>query len=332
MPINPPPRFSLSQLPTPIESFPLTPDPKSGVNIFIKRDDLTGSVLSGNKVRKLEFLFYDLISQKADIVITCGGVQSNHCRAVAALAAMSGIECHLVLKGKAPRKPEGNYFLDKLFGAKIKFVTEKEYEVDADGAMRKLANRLKSKKRRPYIIPEGGTDPLGLWGYIKAITEIKKQAAKAKIKIDTICCAVGSGGTYAGLYLGTKIYRWDVNILGIAVCRDSEYFQKKIYDNCIAVENEIGRNLKVDPGEIDIDDHFVGQGYAKFGDTEIDFIKNVAKNSGLVLDPSYTSKAMLGLFGNIVEGKFKKRSNVIFIHTGGQWGLMPFGNKIFPNK
>jgi D-cysteine desulfhydrase len=330
MTIKFPPRFSLSQLPTPIESLPLTPNPKSGVNIFVKRDDLTGSVLSGNKIRKLEFLFYDLVSRKADTVITCGGVQSNHCRAVAALAAMSGIECHLVLKGKAPSKPEGNYFLDKLLGAKVKFVTEKEYETDADGVMRKLADRLKLKKRRTYIIPEGGTDPLGLWGYIKALAEIKKQIAKANIKVDTICCAVGSGGTYAGLYLGTKIYRWNVNVFGIAVCRDTAYFQKKVYDSCIAIEKEIGRNLKINPEEIDIDDRFIGPGYAKVGHLEIDFIKNVAKNSGLILDPSYTSKALLGLFSNIADGKFKKRSNVIFIHTGGQWGLMPFGNKLFP--
>jgi D-cysteine desulfhydrase len=310
-----------------LEALPLSPAPKSGIEILIKRDDLTGSVLSGNKIRKLEFLFYDLVSKKTDVVITCGGVQSNHCRAVAALCAMSGIECHLVLKGKKPRVPDGNYFLDRLFGAWTTFVTVREYEKNIYGIMKKIGDRYKGKKKKPYIIPEGGTDPLGIWGYVKALEEIRKQALKAKISIDTICCAVGSAGTYAGLYLGSKIYGWEVQIFGVAVARNSRYYEKVIFDNCIAFEGVIGKNLKIDPEEFDIDDRFIGPGYGRIGPVETDFIKKVARNSGIVLDPAYTSKALLGLFHNIADGKFRNRSNIIFIHTGGHWGLLPLRRK-----
>jgi D-cysteine desulfhydrase len=327
MKINPPARFSLAQIPTPIEVLPLSPAPESGIEIFIKRDDLTGSILSGNKIRKLEFLFYDLVSKKSDIVITCGAVQSNHCRAVAALCAMSNIECHLVLKGKEPKIPDGNYFFDRLFGAKATFVSVREYEKDINGIMERIAGRYRKNKKKPYVIPEGGTDPLGIWGYVKALEEIKRQCRKSKIRIDTICCAVGSGGTYAGLYLGNKIARWNVNIFGVSVFRNKPHCQKVIYDNCIAFEKTIGKKLFIDPKEFEIDDNHIGPSYGKIGPEETDFIRNVAANSGIVLDPAYTSKALLGLFRNIADGKFQRGSKILFIHTGGQWGLLPSRRK-----
>lgn len=325
--IQPPPRFSLSQLPTPLEILPLSPDPRSRIEILIKRDDLTGSILSGNKIRKLEFLFYDLVSKKSDIVITCGGVQSNHCRAVAALCASSGIECHLVLKGKAPKTPDGNYFLSTLLGAKSEFVSVAEYENRINEIMRELAARYAKKGKKPYIIPEGGSDPLGVWGYVKALEEIRKQAIKSKIDVSAIACAVGSGGTYAGLYLGTKLSGWNVKILGYAVCRDSMYFKKRIYDLCLGFEKGADVDLGIDPREFEIDDRFIGPGYARIGPQETDFIKNVAVNSGIVLDPAYTSKALLGLFTSVADGRFEKGSNIVFIHTGGQWGLLPLRRK-----
>jgi len=327
MKINPPPRFSLSQLPTPLEIFPLSPDPKSKVEILIKRDDMTGSILSGNKIRKLEFLFYDLISQKADTVITCGGVQSNHCRAVAALCACAGLECHLILKGKKPRVPDGNLFLSTLLGAKCDYITSAEYEKNVDKIMSDKARTLSKKGKKAYVIPEGGSDPLGAWGYIKALQEIRGQSQKAKIRIDAIACAVGSGGTYAGLYLGSKMIGWDVKIVGYAVSRDSTHYKKRIYDLCIGFTKGANLNFAVDPAEFDIDDRYIGPGYAKIGNRETDFIRKVAMNSGIILDPAYTSKALLGLFGNISERKFKQRSNIIFIHTGGQWGLLPMRGK-----
>ena len=326
--IQPPPRFSLAQLPTPIERLQLSPDPDSGVEIFVKRDDLTGSVLSGNKVRKLEFLFYDLLASGAKAVVTCGGVQSNHCRAVAAVSAMAGVECHLVLKGREPKSSTGNYFLSTLFGAKIKFVSVREYEENIDEIMRGLAGKLRARGKKAYVIPEGGSDPLGAWGYIKAFQEIQAQAEKANLKFDIIVTAVGSGGTYAGLYLGAKMTSADTRILGFAVCRDSLHFQRRIFDICLTVQNELNTDLKLKPAEIEIDDRFIGPGYAKIGPTEADFIRNVAVNSGLVLDPAYTSKALLGLFSSVSEGKFSPGSRILFIHTGGIFGIYPSAGKI----
>jgi D-cysteine desulfhydrase len=328
MKIPPPPRFSLAQLPTPLEILPLSPDPKSNIEILIKRDDLTGSILSGNKIRKLEFLFYDLVSKKTDVVITCGGLQSNHCRAAAALCASSGIECHLVLKGRKPKNPDGNYFLVSLFGAKSDFVGAAEYERDVDNIMRRLAARYARKGKKTYIIPEGGSDPLGAWGYIKAVDEIRKQARKANINIDSMACAVGSGGTYAGLYLGTRMSRWNVDITGFAVNRNADHHKRHIYDLCLAFERGHGENLRIDPAQFDIDDRFIGPGYARIGEAEADFIRNIAKYSGIVLDPAYTSKALLGLFTCVQEGKFKGEKNILFIHTGGQWGLFPQRRKL----
>jgi D-cysteine desulfhydrase len=327
MKIHPPPHFCLSQLPTPIEMFHLSPAPKSRVDIFIKRDDLTGSILSGNKIRKLEFHLYDIIANKAEIAITCGGIQSNHCRAVAAICAMAGLECHLVLKGKVPKIPDGNYFLSTLMGARTHFITVREYEENVAGIMDDLARKFRESGRRTYIIPEGASDSIGAWGYVKAMTEIKKQVDKAGVKLDAIAVAVGSGGTYAGLYLGARLLNWEIDILGFSVNRSADYFQRRIFDICVAFEADIGKSLSINPSEIKIDDGFIGPGYAKIGSTERDFIRDVARHSGIVLDPAYTAKALLGLFSYVNDGRFRKGSKVLFIHTGGQWGLLPMRNE-----
>ena len=158
------------------------------------------------------------------------------------------------------------------------------------------------------------------------------QAETAGLKFDTIVTAVGSGGTYAGLYLGSKMTGMNTKILGFAVCRDKVHFQKRIFDLCVAFQAGMNADLAIDPAEIEIDDRFIGPGYAKIGPEESNFIRNVAVNSGLVLDPAYTSKALLGLFSCIAEHKFAPKSKILFIHTGGSWGLLPMAKKILPNR
>jgi D-cysteine desulfhydrase len=235
------------------------------------------------------------------------------------------VECHLVLKGREPKTPAGNFFLSRLFGAKTRFISEKEYEANVDGIMHAMARRLNTRGKKAYVIPEGGSDPLGVWGYIKALQEIKAQAETANLDFDTIVTAVGSGGTFAGLYLGSKITGWNVKIMGFAVCRNTLHFQRRIFDLCLTVEKELGADLGLDPADIDIDDCFIGPGYARIGRTEADFIRDIAIHSGLVLDPAYTSKALLGLFTRIAERRFPPGSQVLFIHTGGIFGLLPMG-------
>jgi D-cysteine desulfhydrase len=315
--------------PTPLEMFSLTPAPRSGIEIFIKRDDQTGSELSGNKIRKMEFVLYDLISKRSDIIITCGGVQSNHCRVVAALAARVGLDCELILKGKQTTLPDGNFLLDKLYKAKTRIITEKEYEKDIEGILIKRAKTLKKSGRKPYIIPEGASTPLGVWGYFLAGLELKEQLDKAGIKAGYIACAVGSGGTYAGLYLASLYLKWPVKILGFAVCRNTDYFIGKILNLVEQFIDDYKLNLKPDPSEVFIDDNYIGPGYAKISQRETDFIKSVAANSGIILDPAYTSKSMIGLFDYIAEGKIGRNSAVVFIHSGGLLSIFPQRKKLF---
>lgn len=327
--LNPPPRFQLAMTPTPLEMLSLTPAPRSGIEIFIKRDDQTGSELSGNKVRKMEFILYDLIAKKSDIIITCGGVQSNHCRVVAALAARVGLDCELILKGRPATLPDGNFLLNKLFKARMKIITEKEYEKDIEGILIKRARALKKRGRRPYIIPEGASTPLGVWGYLLAGLELKGQLDKAGISADYIVCAVGSGGTYAGLYLASLYLKWPVRILGFAVCRNTDYFKGKILSLVEQFSDNYKLNLKPDPSRIFIDDNYIGPGYAKISRREADFIKSVAANSGIILDPAYTAKSMIGLFNYIIEEKISRNSTVVFIHTGGLLSIFPQRKKLF---
>lgn len=310
--------------PTPIELFGLSPAPKSGIDIFIKRDDLTGSELSGNKIRKLEFVLYDAISKKSNTLITCGGIGSNHCRVTAALAARAGLGCKLVLKGKKPAISDGNLLLDNLYGATIKFVSEQQYEADIEKILKQEAAHLVRKGRKPYIIPEGASNPLGLWGYFLAGIEIKRQIDKLSLKIDTIVCAVGSGGTYAGLYLASLYLNWPVRILGFAVARDCLYYTRRIIKLADEFVDNYNIDLRPSISDIEIDDAYIGPGYAQIGKKEADFIKGVARNSGIILDPAYTAKAMYGLFDYIIRGQIKQKSKVLFLHTGGLLSVFPY--------
>jgi D-cysteine desulfhydrase len=315
--LKPPPRFQLAMTPTPIEAFGLSPAPKSGIEIFLKRDDLTGSELSGNKIRKLEFILYDAVSQGSDTLITCGGVGSNHCRATAALAARAGLGCQLFLKGKKPASIDGNLLLDTLFGAKISYVTEQAYETNIDGLMERHAAKLKQSGKRPYVIQEGASNPLGLWGYLLEGIELKRQLDKAGIKADYIVCAVGSGGTYAGLHLAAQYLNWPVQIIGMAVARNSQYFENKIGRLLIDFAEKYSFPINIQNRLINIDDSYIGPGYAKISNKEASFMKGIAANAGIILDPAYTAKAMIGLFDYISKEKIPAKSKVVFIHTGG---------------
>lgn len=326
--LNPPPRFQLAMTPTPIEALGLSPAPKSGIEIFLKRDDMTGSELSGNKVRKLEFILYDAITRKSDTLISCGGKNSNHCRAVAALAARTGLNCELYLEGKPTKIPDGNILLDTLFKAQIKYVTEKQFD-DIDEILHKRADYLLHQGKKPYVIPAGASNTLGMWGYVLAGIELKKQLDKSGINVDYIACAAGSGGTYAGLYIASLYLKWPVKILGYAVCHDTEYFINKVGSLVENFVEENGLNLDINPSDINIDDNYIGPGYAKIGKKEADFIKGMAANSGIILDPAYTGKAMLGLFDSIIKGKIKKKSNVVFVHTGGLLSVFSFRKHLF---
>jgi D-cysteine desulfhydrase len=318
-----PGRIELANLPTKIEKLERFSKELGGPNIYIKRDDQTGTEFSGNKVRKLEFTVKQALDMGCDMLITCGGIQSNHARATAAVAAKLGMSSYLVLRTKENIKPDGNHFIDKLLGANIKFITPEDYSNRRMEVMEELKEEMTLKGYKPYIIPEGASNGIGNFGYFKAMEEIIQQEKELGIKFDTIVTAVGSGGTYGGLILANELYEHDAKIYGINVCDDAEYFQNRIY--CILNESVkyINKSLSMCKEEINIIDGYVGRGYALSRPEELEFIHEIGRLEGVILDPVYTGKAMYGLKDQIMKGNFKDSSNILFIHTGGLFGLFP---------
>jgi D-cysteine desulfhydrase len=323
-----PERVRRARLPTPIEPAPRLAQ-KLGVELLVKRDDLTGATLSGNKIRKLEFLFAEALAQGADTVITCGGEQSNHCRATAIAAVELGLRAQLLLRTDDPKNPpasEANILLDRLVGADIRWVSREEYKrraqlfVEAQGQLLALA-------RKAYIIPEGGSNALGAWGYIGCVEELAEQLGDAPL---TIVYAAGSGGTGAGIILGIKLLKLPWRAVGINVCDDKPYFVAAIGE---IVEQAIARwslPVSFDREEIEICDGHVGIGYAKSRPEELATLRDVARSSGLILDPVYTGKAFHGMQAELARDPKVFGERICFLHTGGIYGVFPKSTELAP--
>jgi len=303
-----PPRVQLARLPTPLLPLDRLSDRWGGPRIFVKRDDLTGALLTGNKIRKLEFSLGEALDSGATRIITCGGLQSNHCRATAAACARLGLECVVYLRTYDPQAvPDGNHLLDVLLGAEIRFVEPDEYK--------KLG-----PTREGYWIPEGASNEVGLWGYIEACTELGDR------KFDALWHAIGSGGTTAGLAAGSVIHAMETPLVGVPVCDDADYFYKKI-DSILRTARFRWPKLLPDlpPARelVEIVDGFQGKGYAINRPAEWALLREVAQTEGLLLDPVYTVKAMMGLRQAIRDGRYTRDHEVCFLHTGGIYGLFP---------
>ena len=323
-----PERIFRARLPTPIEPARRLSQ-KLGVELLIKRDDLTGSVLSGNKIRKLEFLFAEAASQGADTVITCGGEQSNHCRATAVAAAELGLRSYLLLRTdnpKEPPAPEANILLDRLVGAEIRWVSRDEYKRRATLFV-EVQGQLLAQRRKAYLIPEGGSNALGAWGYVGCVEELREELGDGPL---TIVYAAGSGGTGAGLLLGIKLLKLPWRAVGVNVCDDKEYFVAAIGE---IVEQAIQRwvlPITFDRAEIEIVDGYVGLGYAKSRPEELATLRDVARTEGLILDPVYTGKAFHGMAQELARDKTQFGERICFIHTAGIYGLFPKSKELAP--
>lgn len=318
-----PEKINFANLPTRIEKLERLSQRLNGPNIYIKRDDQTGLEVSGNKIRKLEFSVRQALNLGCNVLITCGGIQSNHCRATAAVASRLGLKSVLVLRGDAETKLDGNLFLDKLLGAEIHFITPEEYKNNRDLFMEQIKGKLEEKGFKPYIIPEGASNGIGSFGYYNALVEIISEEKEMCLHFDKIVMAVGSGGTHSGLLLASKILKYTGEICGINICDDAKHFKNEI---CKIIDESmlyLDVNLQISKDEVHIIDGYVGRGYALSRPEELNFIHDFAKLEGIILDPVYTGKAMYGLVQEIKKGAFKSCENILFIHTGGAFGLFP---------
>jgi D-cysteine desulfhydrase len=331
--VNYPPRIELARLPTPLQPLRRLGE-RLGIELYLKRDDLTGAALSGNKIRKLEFVLAEALARDANIVLTCGGAQSNHCRATAVAAAALGLGCRLLLRTADPAHPpapEGNILLDRMAGADIVWITPADYR-QRDTLMQREAAALAAWGRRPYIIPEGASNALGAWGYIRAAEELTADAGalpgSAGVPL-TVVYAAGSGGTGAGLILGAKLHGLEARVVGINVCDDRDTFVRLIGEICEQALTEFGLAVPfARQRDIEIVDGYVGRGYALSQPEELRLICDVARTEGIFLDPVYTGKAFFGMVEELRRrpGCFGPR--VVFVHTGGLFGLFPIAAEL----
>jgi len=314
--MNIPNKVELANIPTPIQAIFF-----EGFEILIKRDDYTGIEWTGNKIRKLEYLIFDALQKKADVLITCGGVQSNHARATAAVAARLGLKSILYLRGKEPAQYDGNLALDKLFGAELRFVTQEEYDNIQEIADKEIAS-LKKKGLKAYFIPEGGSSPLGIWGYIECAREISKQLKSFKNKPSHIVTAVGSGGTLAGLVVGKKLFGLKSNLIGVNVLKTSGDFEKIVCDLANECSKKYKLGIKVTSKDFTILDGYSTEGYENISKEKLELLTFVSQDYGLLLDPAYTGKAFFGMVDHFIYqgNEFNK---LMFIHTGGVFGIFP---------
>jgi D-cysteine desulfhydrase len=321
-----PNRIRLANLPTKIEKLDRLSKLMGGPDIYIKRDDYTGTELSGNKIRKLEFAIKDALDMGCDYLITCGGIQSNHARATVAAAVKLGMKAGLVLRGEEDTAVDGNLFINKLLGADIKFITPLDYKNRRIEIMEDFKKEMELKGFKPYIIPEGASNGIGSFGYFNAMQEIMSQETDMGIHFDGIFIAVGSGGTHAGLLLGSKILGSESQIYGINVCDNEEHFRNRIHEILLESNTYLDIDTPFDKSEINIIDGYVGLGYALSSPIELKFISEFAKLEGIILDPVYTGKGMYGLTQEIKSGRLSHLKNILFIHTGGLLGLFPQKN------
>lgn len=322
-----PARLHLAHLPTPIWHSDAL-NAFVGTEVWVKRDDMTGGADAGNKLRKLEYLLAEAKLRGANVVLTCGGEQSNHARATALAARELGMRAILFLRRSSKQEPPviGNVFLDRLVGAEINFLSGEQY-ADHDALMAAVAESLEAGGDRPYVIPEGGSNGLGTLGYVECMAEVRRQLdiglANGPDGFDSVVSACGSGGTTAGLALGAAAFGVAPRVDAMIVVNTREHFEARV----AGLEADARAFLPglPDSAEVIVHDAYKGPAYAVPSEEQLGFIIELARRTGLVLDPVYTGKALFGL-----ARMPDKPKRALFIHTGGLPGLLAetrrFGN------
>jgi D-cysteine desulfhydrase family pyridoxal phosphate-dependent enzyme len=307
------PRLPIANLPTPVENLPRLTAALAGAQLMIKRDDLTGLGFGGNKTRKLELLVADAQSKGARTLITAGAIQSNHCRQTAAAAARYGFDCILILVGKQPAHPSGNLLLDLLFGAETVFTTKAKRE----SVHRAVFQQAEQQGRKPYLIPYGGSSPVGAVAYALAFAEMLEQIPPP----DVIVFPSSSGGTHAGLVLGAKLSGYPGKVLGISIDEPEIILRERVASLAKEAAEIIGEPASFIPDEIHVNAGYLGGGYGVMGDLERVAMRMFARIEGILLDPVYTGRAAGALIDLIQKGYFNPDDRVLFWHTGGSPAL-----------
>ena len=315
---------------TPIEYLANLSKVMGGPNIYMKRDDLLGLTSGGNKTRKLEFLMAEALEQGADTILTCGAVQSNHCRLTLAAAVKEGLKCQLILEERVPGSyaPEasGNNFLFRLLGVEAVRVVPGGSDMMAE--LEKLAEELRAQGRKPYIVPGGGSNTTGALGYVSCAQEIQEQAFDMGIKFDHIVSASGSAGTHAGLISGIIGNNMNIPMTGISVNRPKEVQTDAVFSLAEKTLEKLGSANKIKREDVVVFDDYVGPGYSRPTQSMVDAVQLLARTEAILMDPVYTGKTMAGMLDLIRKGYFKDCENILFVHTGGSPALYAYEDVI----
>lgn len=320
------PRLHFAHLPTPLEPMNNLTRHLGGPQLWVKRDDCTGLAGGGNKTRKLEFLMAEAVQQGADTIITQGATQSNHARQTVAIASKLGLDSHILLEDRTGSKSEaynhnGNVMLDQLFGAEI---SRHPGGTDMAEAMVKLAAELKEQGKAPYIIPGGGSNPVGALGYVNCALELLQQANDLSLRVDHLVHATGSAGTQAGLVTGLAATNSGIPVLGIGVRIPQEAQEQKVFELAEATAELLGCPGAVSRNQVAANCDYVGPGYGFTTPETLEAIELFAKTESILLDPVYSGKGAAGLIDLIRKGHFGEDQNVVFLHTGGSQALFAY--------
>ena len=322
------PRIQLGHFPTPLEPMANLTALLGGPRLWVKRDDCTGLSTGGNKTRKLEYLMAEAIAARADVVITQGATQSNHARQTAAAAAKLGMKCHILLEDRTGSSDpdytdNGNVLLNRLHGATVE---RRSGGSNMQQEMEQLAEQLKADGARPYVIPGGGSTPVGALGYVSAAMELASQAAARGLRMDHLVHATGSAGTQAGLVAGLHAINSDTKLLGIGVRAPQERQEAMVYDLACRTAEHMRMGGGIPRELVAANCDYVGARYGLPTPGMLEAGDIIARTEGLLLDPVYSGKGMAGLIDLIRKGYFKTNDNVVFLHTGGSVALFGYGD------
>ncbi|MCH7981798.1 MAG: D-cysteine desulfhydrase [Proteobacteria bacterium] len=324
------PRVSLAHLPTPLEHLPRLTAELGGPQIWVKRDDCTGLATGGNKTRKLEFSLAAAIEEGADTIVTVGALQSNHVRQTVAATCKLGLSCEVLLEHRVQDPSDyyansGNVFLDRLFGANLH---EHPAGTDFDAAMQEVAEEVRSKGGKPYIIPGGASDKIGALGYVNCALELLSQANDQGLVIDHLITATGSAGTQAGLIVGLKAMNSNVPLLGIGVSAAQAAQEEKVFELAVETADYIGASGVVQREDVVANCDYVGDGYGIPTESMNEAIIMLARTEGLLFDPVYSGKGLAGMIDLIRRGEYSKSQNIVFLHTGGSVALFAYADQL----